>query len=209
MTTTDSIGMLQRIQATFDQLAAPTTTTKAAPTSTVSTADLFTQIIEALKAQTAATGSPTGDDIVAQAEKFLGTPYVFGGTSESGIDCSGLVQRSLGALGVDMPRVVADQKNSGTAVSSLSEAKPGDLIVLNGGKHIVIYAGNNEVIHAPEPGQVVKREKVWFDDADIVTIRRVVPDQPAASTTSAASTLESLQALISAQAALLSRSISS
>lgn len=209
MTATDAMGSIQRIQATFDQLVAPASArSTSATTSTLSTADLFAQLVEALSASSASTtgsGAATGENLVKEAEKYLGTPYVFGGTTANGIDCSALVQNAAKALGIEIPRVVADQKNAGTEVESLAKAKPGDLIVINGGSHIVMYAGNNEVVHAPVPGQVVKREKVWFDDSDVVTIRRIVPEQTVATPSV---TLDSLQSLINAQSAILSRSVS-
>ena len=68
-----------------------------------------------------------------------------------------------------------EQQTVGQKVDSLKDAKPGDLIVLNGGDHIAIYAGNDTVIHAPYEGRTVSVQKAWFTDKDIVTIRRIVP----------------------------------
>jgi len=123
------------------------------------------------------TGSATGKDVVRDAMQYVGTPYVLGGESKSGMDCSGLVQRTFADLGVKVPRLVHEQQTIGQAVPSLKDAKPGDLIVLNGGDHIAIYAGNNTVIHAPYEGRTVSVQKAWFTDKDIVTIRRVVPSE--------------------------------
>ena len=205
--TVDSIASLQRIQGTFDQLAGAATATNS---------DTFAQLIAALTApaQTQlpptapAASTVTGSGIVAAAEKYEGVPYVFGGTSANGIDCTGLVQKALGDAGITVGRSMDEQMTAGTEVASLAEAKPGDLIVLDGGAHIVIYAGNGNVIHAPYEGRTVTEQKAWFDDSDIVTIRRVAPDASTASTASpSTSTSDALQALINAQAALLSRSI--
>ena len=85
-----------------------------------------------------------------------------------------------------MPRLVHEQQTVGQKVDSLKDAKPGDLIVLNGGDHIAIYMGNDTVIHAPYPGRTVSVQKAWFDDADITTIRRIVPATDDAATGSAA-----------------------
>lgn len=115
----------------------------------------------------------TGSQILAEAEKYLGVPYKLGGESTSGIDCSGLVQLSLKNLGISVPRGVIGQASVGTAVSSLAQAQPGDLIVLKGDSHVVVYAGNGMVVHAPYPGRTVSLQKEWFTDADVATIRRV------------------------------------
>ncbi|WP_425839006.1 NlpC/P60 family protein [Microbacterium sp. PA5] len=120
-------------------------------------------------------GPVDGGDIVAQAKQYLGVPYVFGGEDRSGMDCSGLVQRVLADLGIDAPRVVQDQADIGVEVPSLADARPGDLIVTKGEGHIVIYAGDGMVIHAPSPGKHVELRDNWLKDADIATIRRVVP----------------------------------
>lgn len=135
-------------------------------------------------------GAVSGEDIAAAAQKYVGVPYVLGGTSMSGIDCSGLVQRVFGDLGIDVPRLVRDQEDIGTQVPSLAEAKPGDLIVLNGGDHIAIYLGDNTVIHAPYAGRTVSVQKLWVGEEGIDTIRRVVP--PTGSATPSVAGLASL-----------------
>lgn len=206
----DSMASIARIQGTFDQLASPTTTSSA------SSQQLFAQLIAALQAQdkaTTTTSTATGAGIVSAAESYEGVPYVFGGTSRDGIDCTGLVQKALGDAGITVGRSMDEQMTAGTEVGKLADARPGDLIVLDGGAHIVIYAGDGNVIHAPYEGRTVTEQKAWFDDSDIVTIRRVAPDAATTATTptasaSAMSITEALQALINAQAAILSRSIS-
>jgi len=211
--TVDSIASLQRIQGTFDQLAGAASTTSS---------DTFAKLIAALTAPEEtqlpttvhSASTATGSGIVAAAEKYEGVPYVFGGTSATGIDCTGLVQKALGDAGISVGRSMDEQMTAGTEVASLAEAKPGDLIVLDGGAHIVIYSGDGNVIHAPYEGRTVTEQKAWFDDSAIVTIRRVAPEATAstvqAGTLSGATSStfgDALQALINAQAAILSRSI--
>jgi len=130
-------------------------------------------------------GRATGADIVEAAKKYLGVPYVFGGEDASGMDCSGLVQTVYAEMGIDVPRLVSGQMKIGTEVGSLAEAKPGDLIVTGGGEHILIYAGDNKVIHAPYEGRTVSLVEAYMDDSEITTIRRVIPDAPAAAASSA------------------------
>ena len=99
------------------------------------------------------------------------------------MDCSGLVQRVYADLGIEVPRLVSGQMTAGTEVASLAEARPGDLIVTDNAEHIVIYAGDNKVIHAPYEGRTVSHVERWFDESDIVTIRRIVPPNTAGTAT--------------------------
>lgn len=146
---------------------------------------------------TIATGSgASGTDVVADAKRYLGVPYVFGGTTRSGMDCSGLVQTVFKDLGVTMPRVVPDQAKMGVAVGSLADARPGDLIIPKGEGHVVIYVGDGKVLHAPRPGKDVRIVDNWYKDSDIATIRRIVPSEPtapAATTPTAAAGQTDLQ----------------
>jgi peptidoglycan DL-endopeptidase CwlO len=117
-------------------------------------------------------GAADGDDVVADAKKYLGITYRWGGTDPSkGLDCSGLVQRVFADLGVTVPRTVSDQRDAGTPVASMKQARPGDLLVF-GSHHIGIYVGDGKMLHAPKSGDVVKIAPVY----DTPTrIRRVLP----------------------------------
>ena len=134
-----------------------------------------TPSVAAVKGAVATGSGATGADVVSGAKKYLGVPYVFGGESASGMDCSGLVQTVFKELGVSMPRVVPDQARMGAEVPSLAEAKPGDLLVAKGEGHIVIYLGDGKVLHAPRPGKDVQIVDNWYKDSDLSTIRRIVP----------------------------------
>lgn len=97
----------------------------------------------------------TGQDIVNYAKQFQGVPYVWGGTSPSGFDCSGFVQYVYrNAAGINLPRVDTAQIKAGTPVSR-NNLQPGDLISPHPG-HIGIYIGGGNVIHSPQTGDVVK-----------------------------------------------------
>lgn len=145
-----------------------------------------TPSVAAVKGSVATGSGATGADVVSGAKKYLGVPYVFGGESASGMDCSGLVQTVFKELGVSMPRVVPDQARMGAEVPSLAEAKPGDLLVAKGEGHIVIYLGDGKVLHAPRPGKDVQIVDNWYKDSDLSTIRRIVPATGTAPASAAA-----------------------
>ena len=206
MSFADIVSSMQQIQSQLAQLqnpSPPAATSAANATSFAAALDGATapDAASAASAQGpgAANGTGTGQEAVQEALKYVGTPYVLGGNSKAGIDCSGLVQRAFAAAGVTMPRRVSEQMRVGEPVASLKDAKPGDLIVTDGNNHISIYLGNNTVVHAPYEGRTVSVQKVWFDDKDITTIRRVVPSEaPAPSGVSRSSPASALEAGLAA-----------
>jgi cell wall-associated NlpC family hydrolase len=92
---------------------------------------------------------------VGIAMQYLGTPYVYGGASPSGFDCSGFVMYVYAQLGVSLPHNAAAQYGSGTPVDR-SQLQPGDLVFFNGLGHNGIYVGGGSFIHSPHTGDVVK-----------------------------------------------------
>lgn len=108
--------------------------------------------------------SPSG--LVGFAKKFLGTPYVWGGTNPNGFDCSGFVQYVYKKFGVNLPRISADQARAGKRVG-LKDLKVGDLVAWDnsernfGADHIAIYIGNGLIIEAPRPGRSVQIVRMY------------------------------------------------
>lgn len=98
-----------------------------------------------------APASATGQALVDYALQFQGYPYVSGGNTPSGWDCSGFVQWVFAQFGVSLPHYSGAQMSVGTAVGSIAEAAPGDIIVNT--QHAAIYIGNGMVINALNPAQ--------------------------------------------------------
>ena len=99
--------------------------------------------------------STLGGQAVQLAEQYLGVPYVWGGASPSGFDCSGLTMYVYGQLGVSLPHNAAAQYAVLPHVSE-SDLEPGDLVFFDGLGHVGIYIGGGEMIHAPHTGTVVQ-----------------------------------------------------
>ena len=95
-----------------------------------------------------ATGS--GADVARVASQFSGYPYVYGGNTPSGWDCSGFVQYVYAQFGISLPHSSGAQAGVGTAVGSLAQAQPGDIVA--NGTHAAIYIGNGLVMNALSPG---------------------------------------------------------
>jgi len=194
------ISQLQSYQApdAATSAAFATTLDKVSPTTATTSAstDLGVDL---------STAAPTTSQqaVVDEAKKYLGLPYVWGGTSiSSGVDCSGLVQSVYKSLGYDLPRLSADQARSGRPVASMADAQPGDLIAWdnssrnNGADHIAIYVGNGKMIEAPHTGAQVRLVDV---PSTPDYIRRILPDSANGATGDLAASRASfdLQSLMS------------
>jgi cell wall-associated NlpC family hydrolase len=92
---------------------------------------------------------------VGIAMQFLGVPYVWGGASPSGFDCSGLIAYAYGQLGLSLPHSTYALWEMGSAVSK-DELQPGDLVFFDGLGHMGMYIGGGQFVHAPHTGDVVK-----------------------------------------------------
>jgi peptidoglycan DL-endopeptidase CwlO len=101
--------------------------------------------------------------VVGIAMQYLGVPYVYGGASPSGFDCSGLIMYVFAQVGVSLPHNAAAQYGMGTPVDR-SQLQPGDLVFFNGLGHAGIYIGGGSFIHAPHTGDVVKISSLsgWY-----------------------------------------------
>jgi len=111
----------------------------------------------------------TGDTVGAQALKWaltaLGTPYVWGGASLGGFDCSGLVMWAYAHVGISLPHFTGDQWNVGVHVP-MAQLQAGDLVFFFGLDHVGLYIGNGLMVDAPTFGQVVKIDPIWSSGYD-------------------------------------------
>ncbi len=106
----------------------------------------------------------THGGIVGVAMRYLGVPYKWGGASPAGgFDCSGLVLYAYAQLGISVPHSTYALWAMGTAISR-DQLQPGDLVFFNGLGHMGIYIGNNQMVHAPHTGDVVKISSLtdWY-----------------------------------------------
>jgi cell wall-associated NlpC family hydrolase len=98
--------------------------------------------------------------VISIAMQYLGVPYLWGGMSPSGFDCSGLVAYAYAQIGVSLPHHAASQFNYGVPVSQ-ADLQPADLVFFNGLGHMGMYIGGGQFIHAPHTGDVVKISSLY------------------------------------------------
>lgn len=116
----------------------------------------------------------SSNSVIAYASNFLGTPYLWGGTTPSGFDCSGFTQYVYRHFGISLGRTTYNQIKNGYGVSK-DQLQPGDLVFFGKGgnpTHMGIYIGNGMMIHAPHTGDVVKISP--YERSDYITARRVM-----------------------------------
>ncbi|MDP3890246.1 transglycosylase SLT domain-containing protein [Nocardioides sp.] len=177
MTITDVTARIHQIQTELAALRPVTASRSAAFTSALRAATPT----EATTATAGPGGSASESAVVAEARKYLGIPYLWGGTDPAkGLDCSGLIQLVYKNLGHDIPRVSWQRAKAGSPVASLDQARPGDILAFNSPvDHVGIYIGDGKMIHAPRPGKDVEVSDVY---ATPTAIRRTLPDAAVAGT---------------------------
>jgi peptidoglycan DL-endopeptidase CwlO len=153
--------------------AQPAPTTPAAPVP-VATTTTQTPTNATPVAPTPAPANLTGGhpDAATIAMKYLGVPYLWGGATPAGFDCSGLVMYVYAQLGISLPHYAAAQYGFGTPVSR-DQLQPGDLVFFDGLNHVGIYIGGGEMVHAPQTGDVVKITPLTDFGAGYVGARRL------------------------------------
>lgn len=112
-----------------------------------------------LNSTSPASGNATSDkrnQLIETAKQYIGTPYVYGGSSPAGFDCSGFVKYVYDKMGIALPRTSYEQAATGTKIS-LEELQPGDIVCFGYSSinHVGIYVGDGQYIHSPRTGYTV------------------------------------------------------
>ena len=143
--------------ATTNNQAANSTSSTANTNNNTQTQNTAAKTSSKASSASSTTRTGSGSNVVSYAESLIGVPYVYGGTTPSGFDCSGFVQYVYSHFGVNLPRTTTQQENCGTQIP-VSQAQPGDLYFW-GSKgstyHVAIAIGGGKYVAAPEPGQSV------------------------------------------------------
>jgi len=104
------------------------------------------------------------DQVVQVGLQYQGVPYRYGGATPAGFDCSGFVMFVYSQFGISLPHSSRAQGSGGTLISR-EDARPGDVVVMDGGGHSAIYMGGNTMLHSPRPGKFVEVHNIWDPNA--------------------------------------------
>ncbi|WP_223691437.1 C40 family peptidase [Leifsonia poae] len=105
--------------------------------------------------------------VFSVAQQYIGTPYVFGGSTPAGFDCSGYIMFVYAQFGISLPHSVSGQAARGTRIS-IQDAVPGDVVIMPG--HDGFYAGNGNIMDAPDTGRSISIRPIWTSDYYIVRL---------------------------------------
>ncbi|WP_233568885.1 C40 family peptidase [Kocuria soli] len=130
--------------------AAPASASYEAPAAQASSSNEAPAAQASSGVSTQSTGSGSTSGIAGAAQGYVGSGYVYGGTTPGAWDCSGFTQYVYAQQGIELPRTAAAQGAAGTPTSN---PQPGDLVIQNGGSHVGIYLGNGQMISALNPSQ--------------------------------------------------------
>ena len=151
-----------------------TTTSKSTTKSTTATTATNTTTATT---PVATTSSGKGSSVVAAANQYIGSRYVYGGTTPSGFDCSGFTSYVYRKFGVNLNRTAAGQYSNGVAVSR-SQLQPGDLVMFgkSGINHVGIYAGGGKIVHAANSSRGVTTDSInsGYYNKNYVGARRIL-----------------------------------
>jgi cell wall-associated NlpC family hydrolase len=127
-----------------------------------------------------------GEDVIRTARKYLGVPYVLGGSTPRSFDCSGFVRWVYAQHGIQLPRTAREQAALGEPPRAGDPLQPGDLLFFHGGngaQHIAMYVGRDTIIHASSRSKRVKLDRFsgryrpnssWFGER-LIAVRRLLP----------------------------------
>ncbi len=158
----DTIGYVHKDLIVFDRsevpepivVPDPTPSTSSGRNSSSTSSTSQTRTSTPSVPTTSSAGSSMGAQVVAYAKNFIGVPYVWGGSTPSGFDCSGFVQYVYRHFGVSLPRTTYSQVAMGRSVAR-ADLAPGDLVFFRSAGHVGIYVGGETYIHAPQTGRTI------------------------------------------------------
>ncbi len=171
-TSNSAIKVTTKATTTVSKVAArPVRTATSTKTTTASTTSRSTATISTVSSSKASA-------VISTAKSFMGVPYVWGGTTPSGFDCSGFTQYVLGENGISVPRTAAEQYTVGTIVSK-SNLRVGDLVFFTtykaGASHLGFYIGDGNFIHASSSkGVTISSLNSTYYASHYIGARRVI-----------------------------------